>query len=553
MRIIPSRRPRVLLAAAAATLAVGAGALTAAGAADASSTAGSTAIASTTSSSDGSPLVATDKGLVRGRSVEGTSSFRGLPYAAAPTGNLRWRPPQPAAAWLGVRDATAYGASCPQAPSVVAPPGAALLEDCLFLNVTTPALHPAVKKPVLVWIHGGGLTGDSGSNYDGTKLAKAGAVVVTVNYRLGALGFLAHPALASRGAAGNYGLMDQQAALRWVQRNIGRFGGDAHNVTIAGESAGGLSVLAHVTSRSSKGLFQRAIVESGAFALEQEPLAKAEASGKEFATKVGCADQSAECLRNVPEQALVDNVDAASATIPGVVDGAVLKESIGTALRAGRFNNVTILNGSNHDEEALFTLGGRVVSRGYNVAYTSPVTADNYESNIASALRVSPAQAAAIAKGYPLSAYPTPDKAFGTLIGDATFACGVDQVNTATGSRVPTYGYEFNDDTAPFLFAPAGLLDVATHGSEMWYLFDLPNAPFPVALNAEQTALADSMRAAWVRFAATGNPSTPSAPWPSYAQQGKVLSLELPAAQVSTDFAARHHCASFAQNLDKVK
>jgi len=386
-----------------------------------------------------------------------------------------------------------------------------------------------------------------------TKLAKAGAVVVTVNYRLGALGFLAHPALASRGAAGNYGLMDQQAALRWVQRNIGRFGGDAHNVTIAGESAGGLSVLAHVTSRSSKGLFQRAIVESGAFALEQEPLAKAEASGKEFATKVGCADQSAECLRNVPEQALVDNVDAASATIPGVVDGAVLKESIGTALRAGRFNNVTILNGSNHDEEALFTLGGRVVSRGYNVAYTSPVTADNYESNIASALRVSPAQAAAIAKGYPLSAYPTPDKAFGTLIGDATFACGVDQVNTATGSRVPTYGYEFNDDTAPFLFAPAGLLDVATHGSEMWYLFDLPNAPFPVALNAEQTALADSMRAAWVRFAATGNPSTPSAPWPSYAQQGKVLSLELPAAQVSTDFAARHHCASFAQNLDKVK
>ncbi|MET9271540.1 carboxylesterase family protein [Kribbella sp. NPDC003557] len=546
MRIIRSRRPRVLLGAAAAVLAVGAGALTAAGAADASSTTASTAI----STSEASPVVATDKGAVRGLSADGTSSFRGVPYAAAPTGNLRWRPPQPAAGWYGVRDATSYGASCPQAPSVVAPPSAALSEDCLFLNVTTPALHPVVKKPVLVWIHGGGLTGDSGSNYDGTKLAKAGAVVVTVNYRLGALGFLAHPALESGGAAGNYGLMDQQAALRWVQRNIGRFGGDPHNVTIAGESAGGLSVLAHVTSRSSKGLFQRAIVESGAFALEQEPLAKAEAFGKEFATKVGCADQSADCLRKAPVQTLVDNISTATALIPGVVDGAVLKESIGTALAAGRFNHVTILNGSNHDEEALFTLGGRVVSRGYNVAYTSPVTADNYQSNIASALRITPTQAAAIAADYPLSAYPTPDKAFGTLIGDATFACGVDQVNTWTARHVPTYGYEFNDDTAPFLFAPAGLVDVATHGSEMWYLFDLPNAPFPVPLNAEQTKLADTMRAAWVKFAATGSPSTAAVHWPSY---GKVLSLELPAAQVSTDFAARHHCATFAQNLDKVK
>lgn len=423
-------------------------------------------------------------------------------------------------------------------------------EDCLYLNVSTPALHSATKRPVIVWIHGGGLVGDTGSNYDGTKLAKAGAVVVTINYRLGALGFLVHPALAS---AGNYGLMDQQAALRWVQRNIAQFGGDPHNVTIAGESAGGLSVLAHVTSRSSKGLFQRAIVESGAFALEQEPLAKAETFGKDFAAKVGCPDQSADCLRKVPVQRLVDNISTATALIPGVVDGAVLKESIGTALAAGRFNHVTILNGSNHDEEALFTLGGRVVSRGYNVPYTSPVTAANYESNIATALRVSPTQAAAIAKEYPLSAYATPDKAFGTLVGDATFACGAAQVNKWTARRVPTYGYEFNDDTAPFLFAPPGLLSVATHGSEMWYLFDLPNAPFPVPLNAEQTVLADSMRAAWVNFAKTGNPSTPSTYWPASGHTGRVLSLAPPAPQLSTDFAARHHCATFAQNLDKVK
>ncbi|TDW92337.1 carboxylesterase/lipase family protein [Kribbella sp. VKM Ac-2566] len=545
-------RPRLLLTAAATVAATAAAAVTlGSGSLPA---ANATTTATTTASIAGhDPVVATGNGAVRGVSVDGTYSFRGVPFAAAPTGSLRWRPPQPAASWQGVRDATSYGPGCPQAPSVVTP--AQLSEDCLYLNVSTPAQHSLTKRPVLVWIHGGGLVGDAGSNYDGTKLTKAGAVVVTINYRLGALGFLVHPALAASpgGPAGNYGLMDQQAALRWVQRNIGQFGGDPHNVTIAGESAGGLSVLAHVTSRSSKDLFQRAIVESGAFALEQEPPAKAETFGEEFATKVGCPDQSADCLRKVPVQTLVDNISTATALIPGVVDGAVLKESIGTALAAGRFNHVTILNGSNHDEEALFTLGGRVVSRGYNVPYTSPVTAANYESNIATALRITPAQAAAIAADYPLSAYSSPDKAFGTLIGDATFACGAAQVNKWTARHVPTYGYEFDDDTSPFIFAPPGFLSVATHGSEMWYLFDLPNAPFPAALNAEQTALADSMRAAWVKFAATGNPSTPAVRWPSSGHNGTVLSLELPGSQVSTDFAARHHCATFAQNLDKVK
>ena len=155
---------------------------------------------------------------------------------------------------------------------------------------------------MLVWIHGGGLVQDGGRNYDGTKLAADGAVVVTINYRLGALGFLAHPALASRpgGPAGNYGLMDQQAALRWVQRNIGQFGGDPDNVTIAGESAGGLSVLAQMVSPGARGLFQRAIVQSGTFALNQRPLAAAEAAGQTFATAVGCPDQTAACLRSVP-------------------------------------------------------------------------------------------------------------------------------------------------------------------------------------------------------------------------------------------------------------
>src|SRR5512133_1190862 len=235
------------------------------------------------------PIVRTDSGAVRGVAVAGGFAFRRLPYAAPPTGELRWRAPRPPASWRGVRDATQYAASCPQQPSGFAGPGP-FSEDCLYLNVSTPTLRRHAQRPVLVWIHGGGFTQDASRNYDASKLAAAGILVVTINYRLGALGFLAHPALAARpgGPAGNYGLMDQQAALRWVKRDISRFGGDPHNVTIAGQSAGGVAVLAHLVSTRSRGLFQRAIVQSGTFALNQRPLATAEAAGQTFATAVGC-------------------------------------------------------------------------------------------------------------------------------------------------------------------------------------------------------------------------------------------------------------------------
>jgi para-nitrobenzyl esterase len=191
--------------------------------------------------------------------------------------------------------------------------------------VYTPALRSSDEdgRPVLVWIHGGGFTQDAGRNYHGSKLAAGGVVVVTVNYRLGALGFLAHPALAfwPGGPAGNYGLMDQQAALRWVQRNIAQFGGDPYNVTIAGQSAGGLSVLAQLVSPGARGLFRRAIVQSGPFALTQQPLAAAEAVGENLAAAIGCTDQTAQCLRSVPVSDLVNRFGVG---IPGVVDGWVL-------------------------------------------------------------------------------------------------------------------------------------------------------------------------------------------------------------------------------------
>jgi len=535
-----------------APLAVCCAALTVLTLAAAGATAATAGIRAAASGSGGAPIVATGDGAVRGTTAGTVAEFLGIPYAAPPTGNLRWRPPAPPADWRGVRDATQFAPSCPQPPSPFAPPGP-VSEDCLYLNVYTPS-HDADHRlrggeedglPVLVWIHGGGLTSDAGRDYDPAKLAADGVVAVTINYRLGALGFLAHPALASRpgGPAGNYGLMDQQAALRWVRDNIARFGGDPHNVTIAGESAGGLSVLAHLVSPGSRGLFQKAIIQSGSFALNQRPLADAEAAGEAFAAQVGCPDQTAACLRQLP---VSDLVNPNFVEIPGVVDGKVLTEPIGTALAAGRFARVPVLNGTNHDEERIFVTIGLTVSQGTDVPIAErPVTPDNYQTDIAAALGVPAARAAAIAAEYPPAVYPSPDVAFSTLVGDASFACPALQIDQLTAQRVPTYAYEFNDDNAPLVFSgPIIPPPVATHASELQYLFDLPNAPVPTPLSAGQQALAASMRAAWANFADRGTPATRAVPWPAFgAGSAQMLSLVPPQPQLETDFATRHHCA----------
>ena len=432
---------------------------------------------------DSAPVTTTNDGAVRGTTVVTVNEFLGIPYAAPPVSSLRWRPPAAAASWHGVRDATQFGPSCPQAAekNPFLPPGP-ISEDCLYLNVYTTASHPSGHRPVLVWIHGGGLVQDGARNYDGSKLAADGAVVVTINYRLGALGFLAHPALASHpgGPAGNYGLMDQQAALRWVQRNIAQFGGDPRNVTIAGQSAGGLSVLAQMVSSGARGLFQRAIVQSGTFALTQRPLATL-AAGEKFANSVGCTDQTAQCLRAAPVSDLVSNFGV---EIPGVVDGSVLTQSIGTALAHGQFARVPVINGITHE----------------------------------------------------------------LLVSDASFGMRRPCRSIAGpphARRLPTYAYQFNDDNAPLNIVGSGL-GLSTHGTEFPYLFDQPNAPFPAMLNAGQQALAASMRAAWTSFAASGNPSTHALPWPSIGNGTKVLSFVPSQSQVTTDFAAAHHCSFWA-------
>src|SRR6476661_5601305 len=218
------------------------------------------------------PRVTTDTGTLEGLDTAGVMVFRGIPYAAPPVGNLRWRPPEPAKRWSGVRQAAQLGHNCIQHQPYgdIDPYAAGISEDCLYLNVWTKSPLPASRapRPVLVWIHGGGFFAGFGGEerHNGARLAQKGAVVVTINYRLGAFGFLAHPSLAAESphhAAGNYGLLDQIAALQWVQRNIARFGGDPSRVTIFGESAGGMSVGSLVASPLAKGLFQRAILESG--------------------------------------------------------------------------------------------------------------------------------------------------------------------------------------------------------------------------------------------------------------------------------------------------
>jgi len=258
-------------------------------------------------------VVTTTGGTLRGATAGPADEFLGIPYAAPPVGPLRWRPPQPAARWTGIRDAMAFAPHCPQPPSGFGV--ASTSENCLYLNVYTPAGATAGARnlPVMVWIHGGAFIAGESDDYNPAGLVGHGVIVVTINYRLGALGFLADAALASHpgGSSGDYGLMDQQAALRWVQANIRQFGGNPRNVTLSGESSGGLSVLSQLVSPGARGLFARAIVESGTYDLTQATLTTAETAGQAFAAKVGCASQTAACLRALPVSTIVDNEDFA--------------------------------------------------------------------------------------------------------------------------------------------------------------------------------------------------------------------------------------------------
>jgi para-nitrobenzyl esterase len=490
-------------------------------------------------------VVPTDKGPVRGVTTPALKEYLGIPYATPPVGDLRWRPPQPAARWTGPLDASHFANHCPQTASPFGT--ASSSEDCLYLNVFAPNKGPGkghVKGlPVMFWIHGGGLTVGESDDYDPTRLVGQGVIVVTINYRLGALGFLAHPALSGEsGASGDYGWLDQQAALRWVKRNIAKFGGDPRDVTIFGQSAGGLSVHAQLASPLAAGLFQRAIAQSGAYGLSQPSLSQAESQGTTLAQNVGCADQTAACLRAVPVSTLLAHPLSAAGEIVPPVDGKVISESMGAAFASGHFNRVPVMEGTTHDEFSIFyKLNVEDVFGVIPAAFYSIVV-----NTLVQTLGVNASPAAIIAQ-YPIADYGQNVGRAVTAIGtDLIFACPGRRAASALSQYVPTFAYEFNDPNVPQVFVPPASFPYGSyHASELLSLFDSTTLGGHAPFTADEETLAATMVKYWTQFAGTASPNGSGTPsWPGYtAANDTYQSLVPPTPAPTTGFAADHKCA----------
>jgi para-nitrobenzyl esterase len=503
-------------------------------------------------------------GPVQGVRADGTVQFRGIPYAEPPVGDLRWRPPVAQPAWTGLRDASRFGPQCAQINTLATfagPPNNN--EDCLSLNVYAPErAKPTAKLPVIVWFHGGGNFAGSGDAYDGSGLVKTGnVIVVTLNYRLGVLGWLAHPELDREGHLfANYGLLDQQMALRWVQANVAAFGGDPGNVTIGGQSAGSLDVQAHMTSPFARGLFDRAIMQSGVN--EPTPLAQAEALGARFAAEAGCGDgaPTAECLRKLPVERLmaVQGVTGEYPTTDGVVaDGKIVPaEGLLAAFRARRFTPVPVLSSSTRDEWNFLT-----GVQHYASGRTTPLTAADYDAFIAQRAGGDPDLIAEIRARYPLTEYATPQRAISAIgtQGGLLFQCATRQRLAALQEVAPVYAYQFNDRTAPsYLPAMSGFEPLADHTADIQYLFPgFHGGALGVrhSLNREQTALSHRLMSAWTNFARTGNPNgSKEVAWPNYNLSGPaavaLVDTHGQSAISDKQFSAANQC-SFWDRLGK--
>ena len=479
--------------------------------------------------------VKTDKGEVQGKYSDNGEirAFLGIPYAAPPVGPLRWRPPQRAAAWHEVRNAESYGFHCMQAAQfpdmVFHDPGPS--EDCLTLNVWTPQSATAGGKlPVMVWIYGGGYSAGSTSErrQDGEAFARKGVVLVSMNYRLNIFGFFAHPALAAESpehAAGNYGLMDQAAALQWVKRNISQFGGDPNNITLFGESAGSFSVSSQMASPMAKDTLAHAIGESGgAFQGESLPsptLAAAEAKDEAFARDV-LGKTSLADLRAMPAADVVKAVEAQrGARFNPDVDGLFLSESVQATFAAGRQAHIPLLAGWNRDE------GGPP---------RSAVTLESYRD---SATKTWGPRADDFLKAYPATTDAEAQRAMADLAADRFIAASTwewIQAQVKTGNA-PVYRYRFEHPSPGDRFHPA--TSGVFHSSEIEYVFGnldvRPAAPW----KAEDYKLSELMQNYWINFAKTGNPNGAGLPeWPAYdsTHNWPVMHLDVsPAATSETD------------------
>jgi para-nitrobenzyl esterase len=494
----------------------------------------------------GAPVVRTENGALRGVQSAGVDSFLGVPYAAPPVDDLRWRPPRPAASWRGVRDAVAYGNRCAALASTNGPESDT--EDCLFLNVQRPATaRPGDRLPVFFWIHGGGLVNGSSNQHDaGLIVRNTGVIVVTINYRLGVFGYLAHPALtAEAGESGDYGFMDQQAALRWVRRNIGAFGGDPRQVTVGGESAGGWSTCAHLTAPGSQGLFGRAIIQSGSCL--SQPLSTAEATGTTIATAAGCSDAAgAACLRG---KTTAEMLAAASGQGAFLMTHGVptLPAALDPAVRAGDFAKVPVLIGANRDEGRTFAQGFIGQTREQYLAFVRSTFGADADAVLAR--YPWPATSDAFTPAYLVGAIFTDSGQVGQIGG-----CANRGLTRAFAGATPTYAYEFGHRSGPGLApTPAGYVWGAGHAAELAYLWPSFDNGTPIAptFNAGERRLAIDMVRYWGSFVRAGRPAAASsAAWARYDRTGQVLSLRAAgrSALISdAGLAAEHQCGFWDQ------
>ncbi|MFI0803670.1 carboxylesterase/lipase family protein [Amycolatopsis lurida] len=492
------------------------------------------ALTTTVAEAGGSPVVRTDSGPVRGVGTGEYRSFHGIPFAAPPVGDLRWAPPRSPEPWTAVRDASKPGPRCAQEAGLG--PAPSDNEDCLYLNVISPAKPARKPRPVLVWVHGGSFTYGAGSDYDFKRMALGGdVVVVTVNYRLGVFGFFGHPELGRD--SGVFGLQDQQAALRWVQRNARAFGGDPGNVTLFGESAGSMSACAQLASPSAAGLFHRVIIQSSPCTLNWPDggfvpglpagtpylsRTDVEAMGADAAGKLGCADVA--CLRRLPVKALVNQPFA-----PPAFGTGLLPEHPAEALKAGRFARVPVLTGITRDEARMFV----AMYPGH------PFTEQQYQGLLRTAFGE---KAPLVAARYPSAKHGGPSMAFADAMTDRIWGCTQLETERLLRERTRTFGYEFADRDGPSLLpAPPGMSMGASHGAELAYLSDVV-AP-PAELTPAQRELGARMIRYWTAFARTGDPNGEELP--KWRPSPRTQSLA-PDAIGPVDLAAVHDCRFWA-------
>ncbi len=456
--------------------------------------------------------VKVDSGLVQGVSADGLTVYKGIPFAAPPVGDLRWRPPQPPAPWSGVRAADAYAPGC--LPSMGSAPPSGASEDCLYLNVWTPAKRASERLPVLVWIYGGGFNGGATSYpvHDGAKLARRGVVLVSISYRVGLLGFYSHPELSAESphhASGNYGLLDMVAGLQWLKRNVAAFGGDPGRVSIFGESAGGIAVSMLCASPLAKGLFHGAISQSGgSFGPSSKSptpgenmrlLADAEASGAELAKAAGAA--SIRDLRALPADKVIEAGRKQRGMAWPIVDGWVIPGDQYALYEAGRFNDTPILVGYNSDE---------------GLSFTRVKTADEYAAGVRA--RYGPFADRLLA-AYP-AAGDRVTKTARDLARDSAFGWQTWSWARLQSAKGKGKAFLYYFDQHPPRAAGSPEEDHGSpHGVDVPYVFGNLEEMKPPATDSDRR-ISDAMAACWTNFAKHGDPNGPGLPaWPAFGER----------------------------------